>query len=78
MRVKTQQIVWHEGKPVLSLDFHPSGLLATGGADRDIKARRGAQAQLAADARSSALRACAGPAPRRRRAAARCKALPPP
>ena len=32
------QINWHDAKPVLTLDFHPhSGLLATGGADFDIK-----------------------------------------
>lgn len=32
------QINWHDTKPVLTLDFHPtSGLLATGGADFDIK-----------------------------------------
>ncbi|KAF5745140.1 Transducin/WD40 repeat-like superfamily protein isoform 1 [Tripterygium wilfordii] len=34
----TVQINWHDTKPVLTLDFHPiSGLLATGGADFDIK-----------------------------------------
>lgn len=32
------QINWHDTKPVLTLDFHPvSGVLATGGADFDIK-----------------------------------------
>lgn len=32
------QINWHDTKPVLTLDFHPfSGLLATAGADFDIK-----------------------------------------
>lgn len=32
------QIAWHGSEPVLSLDFHPhSGLLATAGADHDIK-----------------------------------------
>jgi WD40 repeat protein len=39
MRAKTLQIVWHEKQPVFSLDFHPEGYLATGGADREIKAR---------------------------------------
>ncbi|KAK6150727.1 hypothetical protein DH2020_015659 [Rehmannia glutinosa] len=38
MRGGTVQINWHETKPVLTCDFHPlSGLLATGGADYDIK-----------------------------------------
>ncbi|KAM7259852.1 hypothetical protein ACFE04_015593 [Oxalis oulophora] len=38
MRGGTLQINWHDMKPVLTLDFNPiSGLLATGGADYDIK-----------------------------------------
>ncbi|CAA7034794.1 unnamed protein product [Microthlaspi erraticum] len=38
MKGGTIQISWHDGKPVLTLDFHPiSGLLATAGADHDIK-----------------------------------------
>ncbi|KAL6498027.1 3-oxoacyl-[acyl-carrier-protein] synthase [Orobanche gracilis] len=38
MKGGTIQINWHETKPVLACDFHPvSGLLATGGADYDIK-----------------------------------------
>ncbi|KAL0449806.1 UNVERIFIED_CONTAM: Chromatin assembly factor 1 subunit FAS2 [Sesamum latifolium] len=38
MRGGTVQINWHETKPVLACDFHPiSALLATGGADYDIK-----------------------------------------
>jgi len=37
MRVKTIQIVWHEKKPVYSVDFHSSGVLATGGGDKDVK-----------------------------------------
>ena len=37
MKVKVLQIVWHNKEPVFSLDFHPSGLLATGGADSEIK-----------------------------------------
>ena len=41
MKAKTLQIVWHCKEPVLALDFHPAkpNLLATGGADRDIKVR---------------------------------------
>lgn len=39
MKAKTLQILWHGKDPVLSLDFHPSGLLATGGADKDIRVR---------------------------------------
>ncbi|KAJ8420843.1 hypothetical protein Cgig2_025877 [Carnegiea gigantea] len=38
MKGGTVQINWHGTKPVLTLDFHPvSGVLATGGADFDIK-----------------------------------------
>ncbi|XP_043719312.1 chromatin assembly factor 1 subunit FAS2 isoform X1 [Telopea speciosissima] len=38
MKGGTVQINWHGTKPVLTLDFHPqSGILATGGADFDIK-----------------------------------------
>eukprot|EP00850_Spirogloea_muscicola_P000578 SM000002S05658 [mRNA] locus=s2:1447387:1458351:+ [translate_table: standard] len=37
MRARTVQILWHDKDPVLSLDFHASGLLATAGADKDIK-----------------------------------------
>lgn len=38
MKGGTLQINWHDTKPVLTLDFHPiSGLLATAGADYDIK-----------------------------------------
>ncbi|EPS71597.1 hypothetical protein M569_03161 [Genlisea aurea] len=38
MRAGTVQINWHDTKPVLSCDFHPiSGILATAGADCDIK-----------------------------------------
>ncbi len=32
-------VVWHEKAPVFSVDFHTSGLLATGGGDKDIKVR---------------------------------------
>lgn len=37
MKAKTLQIIWHEKQPVFSVDFHPDGYLATGGADREIK-----------------------------------------
>ena len=37
MKAKTLQIVWHSKGAVYSVDFHPSGLLATGGLDKDIK-----------------------------------------
>ncbi|VFQ63530.1 unnamed protein product [Cuscuta campestris] len=38
MRGGTVQINWHDTKPILTLDFHPrTGVLATGGADYDIK-----------------------------------------
>jgi len=39
MKVKVLQIVWHNKEPVFSVDFHPSGVLATGGADSEIKVR---------------------------------------
>jgi hypothetical protein len=39
MKAKTLQILWHGKDPVLTLDFHPSGLLATGGADKDVRVR---------------------------------------
>lgn len=38
MKGGTVQINWHDTKPVLACDFHPiSALLATAGADYDIK-----------------------------------------
>lgn len=37
MRIKTVQVVWHCKEPVFSIDFHPSGLLATGGGDKEVK-----------------------------------------
>lgn len=37
MRAKTIQVVWHGKEPVYSLDFHPSGSLITGGADKEVK-----------------------------------------
>lgn len=39
MKAKTLQVVWHSKQPVFSLDFHPSGLLATGGGDKDVKVK---------------------------------------
>jgi chromatin assembly factor 1 subunit B len=39
MKATTLQILWHGKDPVLTLDFHPSGLLATGGADKDVRVR---------------------------------------
>lgn len=46
MKVKVVQIVWHNKEPVFSVDFHPSGLLATGGADGEIKASSGPPASF--------------------------------
>lgn len=37
MKVKVLQIVWHNKEPVFSVDFHSSGVLATAGADSEIK-----------------------------------------
>lgn len=37
MKAKTLQIVWHSKEPVFSVDFHPDGYIATGGADKEIK-----------------------------------------
>lgn len=37
MKAKTLQIIWHGKDPVLSLDFHCSGILATAGSDKEIK-----------------------------------------
>ena len=42
MKVKVVQIVWHSKEPIFSVDFHRSGLLATGGADKDVKVFAGA------------------------------------
>lgn len=39
MRAKVLQIIWHGKEPVYSLDFHPGGLLATAGGDKEIKVR---------------------------------------
>ena len=37
MKAKILQVVWHGKEPVYSIDFHASGLLATAGADKEIK-----------------------------------------
>ncbi|GMH38675.1 hypothetical protein BSKO_06559 [Bryopsis sp. KO-2023] len=37
MKVQTLQVLWHDKQPVLSLDFHSSGWLATSGADKTVK-----------------------------------------
>jgi WD40 repeat protein len=37
MKAKTLQIIWHSKDPVFSIDFHPDGYFATGGADKEIK-----------------------------------------
>ena len=37
MKVKTLEIAWHAREPVLSVDFHPSGRLATAGADNTVR-----------------------------------------
>jgi len=40
MKAKTLQILWHNKEPVLTVDIHyPSGLVATGGADKEIRVR---------------------------------------
>lgn len=42
MKITTPQITWHGGEagkndPVLSADVHPCGVLATGGADAEVR-----------------------------------------
>ena len=37
MKAKVLQILWHNKLPVYSVDFHPNGMLATAGADNDVK-----------------------------------------
>ena len=46
MRVKTVQVMWHDEKPVYSVDFHPSGIFATGGGDKDVKVWSGMLAHV--------------------------------
>lgn len=41
MKLTTPEIAWHDKEPVFSADFHHRGellRLATGGADKDVKA----------------------------------------
>ena len=33
----TPEVVWHEKQPILSVDFHQSGRLASGGADNFVR-----------------------------------------
>ena len=45
MKITTPQITWHGGEagkndPVLSADVHPCGVLATGGADAEVRVSR--------------------------------------
>lgn len=37
MKVETLMVLWHGKEPVFSVDFHPSGKLASSGADNDVK-----------------------------------------
>lgn len=37
MKVITPEVVWHEKQPILSVDFHQSGRLASGGADNFVR-----------------------------------------
>ena len=37
MRVSVLQISWHDQKPVFTTDCAPNGLLATGGADNNVR-----------------------------------------
>lgn len=39
MRFHTALVNWHNQQAIYSLDFHPSGRIATGGADRLVKVR---------------------------------------
>lgn len=44
MRITTPEVVWHGGEagkndPILSVDVHPCGVLATGGADGEVRVR---------------------------------------
>lgn len=33
----TPEVVWHEKQPILSVDFHQSGRLVSGGADNFVR-----------------------------------------
>ena len=37
MKVVTPEVVWHEKQPILSVDFHQSGRLVSGGADNFVR-----------------------------------------
>lgn len=37
MKVFTPEVVWHEKQPILSVDFHQSGRLASCGADNFVR-----------------------------------------
>ena len=37
MKIKLLNVVWHDKEPVFSIDWHPSGRIATGGADKEVK-----------------------------------------
>jgi len=37
MKVDTIMVLWHDKKPIFSVDFHQSGRLASSGADNDVK-----------------------------------------
>jgi WD40 repeat protein len=39
MRAKPLLVAWHNKEPVFSVDFHDSGIFATGGADSTVKVR---------------------------------------
>ena len=67
MKAKTLQIVWHGKEPVFSVDFHPDGYLATGGADKEVKVRAGFRWRARARAGAGAAafgRAAAAPSPK--------------
>ena len=36
MRAGVLSVQWHDQKPVYSLSFHPAGLLATAGGDKEV------------------------------------------
>lgn len=37
MKFKLLNVVWHDKDPVFSIDWHPSGRIATGGSDKEVK-----------------------------------------
>jgi len=40
MKAKTLQVVWHSGLPVFGIDMNRSGLVVTGGGDKDVKVKK--------------------------------------